>query len=50
MGEEDNFTSKLRKFLQQHWREIFIVLLLVALVVSVIAYLRERNKNKKTGA
>lgn len=46
----NNVISRLKKFLQQYWRETSIVFLLAALVVSVVSFLRERNKTKKTEA
>ncbi|MDI6847234.1 MAG: hypothetical protein QMD23_03785 [Candidatus Bathyarchaeia archaeon] len=43
--EESNITAKVKKLVEKYgW--IVIILLLIALIVSVIAFFRERNKNK----
>ncbi|MGQ9507423.1 MAG: hypothetical protein ACUVTB_06155 [Candidatus Bathycorpusculaceae bacterium] len=45
----EDFTAKLKKLVEEYgW--VVIIALIIALMISVIVLIRERNKNRKGGS
>jgi hypothetical protein len=42
-----NSFSNIKKFFQEYWREITIGFLVILLLASLLAFLRERDKNRR---
>jgi hypothetical protein len=45
----ENF-SNIKKFFQKYWREIIIGFLAILLLASLLAFLRERSKNRRNSS